>query len=435
MLLFCYSDVIVLLISILQQILKRRLLEDLLFKFERALLRSPLDVDYLEFVPPAAVSPPSTLKTCGNIPRNHSGFAGSVRTSPTTIIFHCFICSGRFNCWSERTTIFRRMNDFGLSVSGMYSSITDEELDNTVTTIKDDVSAAGHRRSEEGVRVQWPRIAPQCTESTQLESFQDWRDWDVLCEERTLFQGPFPSYNIIIFGGVDVIWYQEQTSLQNVMYLNAANNNQASTANYFFSEAVQKFGSPSRFSLGFISSDLFILNIRVRGDQGVENVQISRYMFSSRGADRGSFIAGKSVHNQRIEHLWRDVRITVTNKYSDMLHSLEAEGLLDLSVVEELFCVHYTFLSRLQADLDTFAEAWNHHHLLRRQSKSRAAVADGTDTHKHWPVRELRAIDIEEPDLDWDTAASYDACEDLGVVVPEFECPLSPDGLRPSNTC
>ncbi|RXN36856.1 zinc finger MYM-type 1-like protein [Labeo rohita] len=58
----------------------------------------------------------------------------------------------------------------------------------------------------------------------------------------------------------------------------------------------------------------------------------------------------------RIERLWRDVRITVTNKYSHMLHSLEAEGLLDLSVVEELFCVHYTFLPRLQADLDTFAE-------------------------------------------------------------------------------
>ncbi|KAL0165570.1 hypothetical protein M9458_037414, partial [Cirrhinus mrigala] len=32
--------------------------------------------------------------------------------------------------------------------------------------------------------------------------------------------------------------------------------------------------------------------------------------------------------------------------------------------------------------------------------------------------------------LDWDIAASYDACEDVGVVVPEFECPLSPDGLR-----
>ncbi len=48
-----------------------------------------------------------------------------------------------------------------------------------------------------------------------------------------------------------------------------------------------------------------------------------------------------------------------TNKYSEMLHLLEAEGLLDLSVVEDLFSVHYTFLPRIQADFDTFAEAWN----------------------------------------------------------------------------
>ncbi len=38
-----------------------------------------------------------------------------------------------------------------------------------------------------------------------------------------------------------------------------------------------------------------------------------------------------------IECIWCDVRIMETNKYSDMQHLLEAEGLLDLSVVEDLF--------------------------------------------------------------------------------------------------
>lgn len=40
----------ILFLCILQQILKRHLLEELLSKFERALLRSPLDLDYMEFV-------------------------------------------------------------------------------------------------------------------------------------------------------------------------------------------------------------------------------------------------------------------------------------------------------------------------------------------------------------------------------------------------
>ncbi|XP_055063258.2 uncharacterized protein [Misgurnus anguillicaudatus] len=191
------------------------------------------------------------------------------------------------------------------------------------------------------------------------------------------------------------------------MYLDAANNNQASTAYQFFSEAIQKFG----------------LSSRVRGDQGVENVKIARFMFSSRGTDRGSFISGKSVHNQRIERLWREVRVMVTNKYSEMLHSLEAEGLLDLSVVEDLFSVHYSFLPRLQADLDTFAEAWNYHPLSSEGNRSPEQLWQIGLMHKTIDQPE-NYKDIEEPDLDWDTAASYDACEDLGVVVPEFQCPL-----------
>lgn len=61
-------------------------------------------------------------------------------------------------------TIFRRMREFGVSVSELYSSISDEELDNMVTTTKNDMPTAGYwmvkgRLLPMGIRVQWARMA------------------------------------------------------------------------------------------------------------------------------------------------------------------------------------------------------------------------------------------------------------------------------------
>ncbi|KAL1277179.1 hypothetical protein QQF64_023852 [Cirrhinus molitorella] len=154
-------------------------------------------------------------------------------------------------------------------------------------------------------------------------------------------------YNIVIFGGVDGF-------SRKILYLNAATNNRASTAFSFFLEATHRHGLP----------------LRVRADQGVENVDIARFMFTVCGNNRGSFISGKSIHNQRIERLWRDVWISVSSKYYNLLHSLEEDGLLDISCTDDIFCVHFAFLPRLKRDLEVFIEAWNHHPLRTERNRS-----------------------------------------------------------------
>ena len=151
-------------------------------------------------------------------------------------------------------------------------------------------------------------------------------------------------WRMVIHGGIDGF-------SRLILYLHCSTDNKSSTVLSLFQDAVQEYGLLSR----------------VRGG---ENVQVASYMLENRGLNWGSVITGSSVHNQRIEHLWKDVFQAVTQFYYHLFYYLEDLHLLDPLDDTHLFALHYVYKPRINQSLDTFCKAWNNHPLRTSNNKS-----------------------------------------------------------------
>lgn len=131
-------------------------------------------------------------------------------------------------------------------------------------------------------------------------------------------------------------------------------NNRADTVLHLFVHATETYGVPSR----------------VRCDHGVENVAVGRWMLEHMGTDRSGIITGRSVHNQRIERLWRDVNRIVVRSYCNIFYYLENEALLNPDDKVHLYCLHRVFLPKINHTLQEFKSQYNHHPIRSEHNQS-----------------------------------------------------------------
>lgn len=315
---------------------------------------------------------------------------------------------------SERT-LHRRRVEYGIEAS--FTDITDNELDNQIRDILRLTPYSGEsyvRGSLKGrqINVQRARVRESLSRIDPIG--RNMRRRYAIC--RRVYNVPganslwhidsnhkLISWRFVLHGCVDGF-------SRTIIYLECCTDNTAETVVQLFNKGIGEFGLPSR----------------VRGDRGVENVDVARLMIARRGENRGSFIAGRSVHNQRIERLWAEVNRVLSALYIGIFKFLEEGMLLDPLDEQHLFALHFAYLPRINASLSEFREQWNHHGLKTSGHQSPLTL---WQTNMICTPDDSPLVNFEDYGIDNDGPVP-EVISDNNVIVPNSTVELTEEQLH-----
>ncbi|KZS93702.1 hypothetical protein SISNIDRAFT_465883 [Sistotremastrum niveocremeum HHB9708] len=87
-----------------------------------------------------------------------------------------------------------------------------------------------------------------------------------------------------------------------------------------------------------------------------------------------AFLRGRSVHNVRIERLWRDIGKTTLAPFAAVFRLLRQNGLFVLENRIHRVAMILVYQPRVQASLDEATRTWNHHALSSERHRSPKAI-------------------------------------------------------------
>ena len=251
----------------------------------------------------------------------------------------------------SRSTLYRKLNDEGISQDLYYSDISDLDLDRQIQIIKRDHPNDGERLiighllsrriivQRSRIRASIHRIDPVNTAIRRS-----------ITVKRCVYHAEGPNaiwhidghhklirWRLVTHGGIDGF-------SRTITYLQCSENNCAATVLSAFVTAAELHGLP----------------LKVRSDMGGENTEVWRYMIEQHSSD-SVIITGSSTHNERIERLWRDVHRCVTGLFYTKFNELEDEGCLNSLNEIDIYCLHFVYIPRINSALKAFVESWNNH--------------------------------------------------------------------------